>query len=74
MATRLECLHQLLSDLVMHDLAAVRDDVATVSEHIQRLSRDEDGYEVRKESCNFGRSELTAVGLIPGHAMYRNVR
>jgi len=57
----------------MRDLAAVRNEVATVAEHIARLHRDEDGYEVRKESRNYGRNEITAVGLIGGPAMYRQV-
>ncbi|MFP3637455.1 hypothetical protein [Paraburkholderia sp. SIMBA_054] len=57
----------------MRDLAAVRDEVATVSEHITRLGRDEDGYEVRKESRNYGRNESTAIGVIGGPAMYRQV-
>jgi len=58
---------------MMRDLAAVRNEVATVAEHIARLHRDEDGYEVRKESRNYGRNEITAVGLIGGPAMYRQV-
>lgn len=74
MATLLECLRKLPADLVMRDLVAVRDEVATVAEHIERLPQDEDGYEVRKESRNYGRNELTAVGLIGGPAMYREVR
>ncbi|WDD90251.1 hypothetical protein Bsp3421_000073 (plasmid) [Burkholderia sp. FERM BP-3421] len=73
MATLLECLKSLLCDLVMRDLATVRDEVATVAEHIARLHRDDDGYEVRKESRNFGRNEITAVGLIGGPAVHRQV-
>ncbi|KQR77052.1 hypothetical protein ASG35_12340 [Burkholderia sp. Leaf177] len=73
MSTLLECLKSLPDDLVMRDLAAVRNEVATVAEHIARLHRDEDGYEVRKESRNYGRNEITAVGLIGGPAMYRQV-
>jgi hypothetical protein len=57
----------------MRDLAAVRNEVATVAEHLARLHRDEDGYEVRKESRNYGRTEITAIGLIGGPAMYRQV-
>ena len=57
----------------MRDLAAVRNEVATVAEHMARLHRDEDGYEVRKESRNYGRNEITAVGLTSGPAMYRQV-
>jgi len=72
-STLLECLKSLPDDLVMRDLAAVRNEVATVAEHIARLHRDEDGYEVRKESRNYGRNEITAVGLIGGPAMYRQV-
>ncbi|MBU9360765.1 hypothetical protein KTE52_31060, partial [Burkholderia multivorans] len=55
MATLLECLRSLPGELVMRDLAAVRNEVATVAEHIQRLGRDEDGYQVRTESHNYGR-------------------
>ncbi|RQR62889.1 hypothetical protein DIE12_34465 [Burkholderia sp. Bp9015] len=73
MPTLLECLHTLPQDLVMRDLAAVRDEVATVGEHIRRLHHDENGYELRKESRNYGRSELIAVGLIGGPAMYREI-
>lgn len=73
MSTLLECLKSLPDDLVMRDLAAVRNEVATVAEHMARLHRDEDGYEVRKESRNFGRNEITAVGLIGGPTMYRQV-
>ncbi|KVT98543.1 hypothetical protein WK60_00370 [Burkholderia ubonensis] len=74
MATLLECLRELPADLVMRDLAAVRDEVATVAAHIERVHRDEDGYEIRKESRNYGRNELLAVGLIGGPAMYREVK
>nr|WP_241023845.1 hypothetical protein [Burkholderia sp. Ac-20365] len=70
----MECLKSLPGELVMRDMAAVRDEVATVAEHIARLRRDEDGYEVRKESRNYGRDETTAIGLIGGPAMYREVR
>ncbi|PRG18098.1 hypothetical protein [Burkholderia multivorans] len=74
MATLLECLRELPADLVMRDLAAVRDEIATVAAHIERIHRDEDGYEVRKESRNYGRNELRAIGLIGGPAVYREVR
>ncbi len=43
MATLLECLRSLPGYLVMSDLAAVRAEVGTVSEHIARFGRDEDG-------------------------------
>jgi hypothetical protein len=71
--TLLECLGSLPSDLVMRDLAAVRNEVATVAEHLARLHSDEDGYEVRKELRNYGRTEITAIGLINGPAIYRQV-
>ncbi|MDF0506616.1 hypothetical protein POK33_38340 [Burkholderia cenocepacia] len=58
----------------MRDLTAVRDEIATVVAHIERVHRDEDGYEVRKESRNYGRNELVAVGLIGGPAIYREVK
>jgi hypothetical protein len=74
MATLLECLHGLPPELVLRDLSAVRDEVATVAEHIARLSFDQDGYEVRKEPRNYGQSETLAVGLIGGPAVYREVR
>lgn len=74
MATLLECLRSLPSDLVMRDMAAVRDEVATVASHIERIGHDEDGYELRKESRNYGRNELVAVGLVGGPAMYREVQ
>lgn len=74
MPTLMECLGSLPSDLVMRDLAAVRNEVATVAEHLDRLHRDEDGYEVRKESHNYGRTKITAIGLIGGPAIYRQVR
>ncbi|MBU9212401.1 hypothetical protein KTD23_30415 [Burkholderia multivorans] len=74
MATLLECLRSLPGELVMRDLAAVRNEVATVAEHIQRLGRNEDGYQVRTESHNYGRTKLVAVGLIGGRTIYREVR
>ncbi|HEM7851442.1 hypothetical protein [Burkholderia multivorans] len=74
MATLIECLREVPADLVMRDLAAVRDEVATAAAHIGRLHCDEDGYEVRKESVNYGRNELVAIGLIGGPAVYREVR
>lgn len=58
----------------MRDLAAVRDEVATVEADIECVHRDQEGYETRMESRNYGRNELTAVGLIGGPAMYREVR
>lgn len=73
-AALLECLRELPANLVMRDLAAVRDEVVTVATHIERLHRDEDGYEIRMESRNYGRNELVAVGLIGGPAVYREVR
>lgn len=42
MATLRECL-LTRSDLVMRDLAAVRNEVGPVSEHLARLKADEDG-------------------------------
>lgn len=39
-ATLRECLQSLTGDMVMRDLAAVRDEVAAVSEHIARLRKD----------------------------------
>ncbi|WP_410199278.1 hypothetical protein [Burkholderia cenocepacia] len=74
MATLIECLRELPSDLVMRDLAAVRDEVATVAEHLQRVRHDEDGYELRKQSDNYGRNELRVIGLIRGPAMFREGR
>lgn len=74
MATLLECLHSLPDNLVMRDLAATHDEVATVAEHIARLHHDEDGYEVRKESRYYKQCDITAVGQIGGPAMYRQVR
>jgi len=56
---------------MMRDLAAVRDEVAPVSGHIARLSKDEDGYEVRKSRRNYGRTELVEVGLIGGPTIFR---
>jgi hypothetical protein len=73
MATLLECLHQLPANLVMRDLAAVRDQNATVAEHIAKVPHDQDGYEVRRETRNFGRSTALAVGLIGGAAVYREM-
>jgi hypothetical protein len=70
----MECLGSLPSDLVMRDLAAVRNEVATVAEHLARLHIDADGYEVRKESRNYGQTKITAIGLIGGPAIYRQVR
>lgn len=57
----------------MRDLAAVRNEVATVAEHVARLARDEDGYEIRTEPRNYGRTSTTAVGLIGGPAVFRQV-
>ncbi|WP_020203543.1 hypothetical protein [Cupriavidus sp. WS] len=74
MATLLECLRSLPSELVMRDMAAVRDEVASVASHIERIGHDEDGYEVRKESRNYGRTTFVTVGLIGGPAMFREVR
>ncbi|HDR9174479.1 TPA: hypothetical protein QDB23_001692 [Burkholderia vietnamiensis] len=74
MATLLECLRELPAELVMRDLAAVRDQDATVAEHIAKVPYDQDGYEVRRERRNYGRSTTLAVGLIGGPAMYREMR
>jgi hypothetical protein len=73
MSTLLECLRSLPGNLVMRDLAAVRDQDATVEVHIARLRRDEDGYEVRQEPRNYGRSTTIAVGLIGGPAIFREM-
>lgn len=55
----------------MGDLAAIRDEIATVAAHIKRVHRDEDGYGIRKESRNSGRNELVAICLFGGPARYR---
>lgn len=73
MSSLLECLRSLPGDLVMRDLAAVRDQDSTVEEHIARVARDEDGYEVRHEPRNYGRSTTIAVGLINGPAIFREI-
>lgn len=74
MATLLECLRELPAEMVMRDLAAVRDQDATVAEHIAKVPYDQDGYEVRHEPRNYGRSTTLAVGLIGGPAVYREMR
>lgn len=73
MATLRECLQSLQADLVMRDLAAVRNEVATVSEHLTSLRSDEDGYEVRNSTRNYGRLTLVEVGLVAGPTIYREV-
>ncbi|MDF0506628.1 hypothetical protein POK33_38400 [Burkholderia cenocepacia] len=74
MATLLECLRELPAKLVMRGPAAVRDEIVTMATYIERLRRDEDGYEIRMESRNYERNELVAVGPIGGPAVYREVR
>lgn len=74
MATLLECLRSLPAAMRMRDLAGVRDQEATVEDHIKRVSHDEEGYEVRNEPRNYGRSSTVAVGLIGGPAVYREIR
>lgn len=74
MATLFECLRSLPGDLRMRDLASVRDQEATVAQHLERLSHDQDGYEVRYEPRNYGKSSTVAVGLIGGPAVYREIR
>lgn len=69
----LECLRSLPANLVMRDLTAVRDEVATVEEHVARLARDEDGYEIRREKRNYGLTTGAAIGLIGGPAVYMEV-
>lgn len=73
MATLLECLKPLPPDMVMRDLSAVRNEVALVSEHIARLGRDEEGYEVREERRNYGKDKFKVIGLIGGLTVYRQV-
>lgn len=73
MASLLECLNSLPSDLPMRDLAAVRDATATVAQHIARLHLDEDGYEVREERRNYGRRVIRSIGIIGGPALFREV-
>ncbi|CAI10402.1 hypothetical protein p1B209 (plasmid) [Aromatoleum aromaticum EbN1] len=73
MATLLECLKSLPPDMVMRDLSAVRNEVALVSEHIARLGRDEEGYEVREERRNYGKDKFKVIGLIGGWTIYRQV-
>ncbi|KVH78744.1 hypothetical protein WJ41_35125 [Burkholderia ubonensis] len=73
MATLLECLRALPQAMVIRDLASVRDQDATVAEHIAKLLRDEDGYEVRQEKRNYGRMTNIAVGLVGGPTVYREI-
>lgn len=73
MATLRECLQSLQADLVMRDLAAVRNEVATVSEHLESMRADEDGYEVRESTRYYGKLVLVEVGLIAGPTIYRQV-
>jgi hypothetical protein len=69
MSTLPERLRLLPAGLVMPDLAAVRDQDATVENHIARRRRDENGYEVRHEPRNQGRSTTIVVGPIGGPVM-----
>lgn len=71
MATLRECLQTLSGHLVMRDLAAVRNEVGPVSEHLARLRTDEEGYEVRRSTRNYGRTELIEVGVVGGPTIFR---
>jgi len=73
LATLLECLKSLPQNLVMRDASAIRNEVATVSEHIARLGHDEDGYEVREERRNYGKDVFKVVGKVDGLTVYRQV-
>lgn len=73
MATLLECLKSLPPDMVMRDLAAVRNEVAPVSEHIARLGRDEDGYEVREQRWNYGKETRKVVRRVGGLTLFRQI-
>jgi hypothetical protein len=71
MTTLIACLKSLPQDLQMINLAAVSNQRATVAEHLLRVVRDEDGYEVRKERA-FGR-DSSAVGIVGGPTIYREI-
>lgn len=71
MATLLECLKSLPPEMLLRDLAATRDPVASVAEHIARLPHDEEGYEVREEPYNYGKSRRKVVGVVGGLTIYR---
>lgn len=76
MSTLLQCLESLPPELVLRDLSAVRNETATVADHITRLlphQQESDGYEVRRESRNFGQSSAVAVGLVRGPTVFREV-
>ena len=76
MSTLLQCLESLPPELVLRDLSAVRDETATVADHIARLLPDQqesDGYEVRREPRNFGQRAAVAIGLVRGPAIFREI-
>lgn len=73
MPTLRECLSSLPSDMVMRNLAAVRNEVASVSQHLDLLSHDEDGYEVREERRGYGKLSFKVIGIIGGLTVFRQI-
>ena len=69
MPTLLDCLHTLPPETRLRDRSAVRDQVASVTEHIARVKNDEADYEVRTH--RFGARDYIAVGVIGGPDIYR---
>lgn len=73
MATLIECLNTLPPEMVLRDLSAVRDPVASAADHIARLSHDEEGYEVREEPYNYGKGRRKVIRVVGGLTVYRQV-
>jgi hypothetical protein len=72
MATLQDCLKQLPTDMQMIDLPAPGTCVVrTVGELLERYQRIEEGYEIREEKYNYGKSTQKAVGVIGGPAIFR---
>ncbi|WP_017814558.1 MULTISPECIES: hypothetical protein [Paenibacillus] len=61
-----ECLNQLHNDLLLIDLSRPGYPTRTVAELKKTMPLEEEGYEVRIRSFNFGRTQKRSIGRIDG--------
>jgi len=59
--------------MLLRNHAELKDKERTVAQWLETIG-DDSGYEVRQQTTNYGRTSLTAIGLIGGPTVMVEVR
>lgn len=73
----IDCLRELPPEMMVLDLSVVgkRDKtVGTIIANLRETHANEEGFEVRDEPSNYGKTTMKSVGVIGGTALYREYR